>query len=587
MGIMKNYIKYILLLLVFTSCEDVLDKRELDAVDNEDVWNTPALANLYLNRLYTFGIPGFGGNANTNISDESYGSGTGNMMYGMLQFTDGYGNFGVSIYSNIRQINILLDQIEQGSLSEEEKNEIKGQALFLRAWIYWEMVKLYGGVPMIMEPQDPNLGDDLFAERDPASRCIELIIQDLDEAIGMLPSSWPAGQYGRITRAAAAALKGRVLLFYASPQFNPGESAERWTQAYEANKQAKAIAEGDGYGLYSNFENVFLDEGNQEAIFVTVYDGSLKFHGYENSVRPASVSNSGATSGNPTWEFVEAFPMADGRPIEGHPDYDPEVYWQNRDPRFYATVAYNSAEWIFEERESARQWTYNFNDQEGVNNTRTGFYVRKNVDESIPLTETNRIPTDWIEIRFAEVMLNLAESANEAGHTSEAYTELKAIRERAGIEPGADDNYGLQPGMSTEEMREAIMLERQIELAYEDKRHWDLRRRNLYEKELNGTRRTGIQTELNTEYIASLEAIPDDSATWYFENVMRDTIDWGNNYTLYFDTDFDINLDEMDINYLQPKYNFYFLPQSALEKDPKLEQTVNWEGGTFDPLAPN
>lgn len=587
---MKRYIKcLILLLFISAGCEDVIVKKELDAVDNEDMWNDADLATLYLNNLYNLAIPGFAGTANTDISDESFGAGPGRMMYGLLSSSASYGNFSVVTYGHIRKINILLDEIDKGSISDEEKDLIKGQALFLRGWMYWELVKFYGGVPMIMIPQDPNLGEGLFSERDPAAECIALIIEDLNSAIETLPASWSEAEYGRITKSAAAALKGRILLFYASPQFNPDNSADRWIAAYEANKKAKEIALANGHGLYPDFENIFLEEGNEEAIMVTVYN-NIKSHGYENSVRPASVNNSGTTSGNPVWELVKAFPMKDGRPIEEHPEYEPQVYWKHRDPRFYATIAYNSDEWIFEERSSSRQWTYIFNDQEGENfNSRTGFYLRKNVDESIPKDESPRTPTDWIEIRYAEVLLNLAESANEAGHIEEAYIELKAIRERAGIEAGINGLYGLDAGMSVEEMRKAIMLERKIELAFENKRHWDLRRRNLFTKELNGTRRTGIQTQLDTAYIKTLTGLYGNAAFAHFETEMRDTIDWENpdNYDLYFNTEFGVNLDDMNINYLQPKYNFYYIPQDVLDKDPKLKQTIHWSAGdSFDPLNP-
>lgn len=589
---MNKYIKYLLLLLFFSSCEEVIEKKELDAVDNVDVWNKAELANLYLNDLYRRVMPGFSGGANANLSDESTGSGTGNMMYGLLTIDQPYGTFNIGTYNNIRRINILLTEIEGGSISREDKDILIGQALFLRAWVYWQMVLLHGGVPMILEVQDHNSGEALYVERDPAAKCVEIIVRDLNNAIQLLPASWPGSEYGRITRAAAAAFKGRVLLFYASPQFNPNNLADRWTAAYEANKEARQIAEADGYGLYPDFADIFLEEGNKEAILVTIFDGSMRSHGYENGVRPASVSNTGSTGTHPTWTFVQAFPMKDGRSAEDHPEYDPSSYWVDRDPRFYSTVAYNGDEWIFEERRqtTTRQWTYLFNDVEGSNNTSTGFYLRKNINTSLPKAQTTRTPTDWIEIRFAEVLLNLAESANEAGNQDEAYSILKAIRERAGIEPGAGSMYGLKTGMTKEEMRKAVMLERQIELAFENKRHWDLRRRNLFTEELNGTRRKGIQVSLDLEYVKSITGIEKDSdAKTHFETQMRETIDWSDpeNHELFFNTEYDLNLDEMEINFLQPKYNFYYIPQTALDKDPKIKQTIGWvEGDYFDPLAP-
>ncbi len=583
------------MLSFFASCEDVLDKKELDAIDDTDLWNNASLATFYLNNLYSMSLPGFGGAANSGLSDEGMGTGAGNMMYGMLTVSDGVGNYGVGNYRVINRINLLVTEIDKGNIPQAERDPIKGQALFLRAWNYWEMVKLHGGVPMVMEMQDVNAGEGLYRERDPASRCIELIVRDLDEAIAKLPVTWPSNSYGRITKAAAAALKGRVLLYYASPQFNPNDLPERWAAAYDANVQAKQLAQAAGHALHSNYERIFLDEANKEAIFVRVFDKTQQYHGYENSVRPASVKNSGGANANPTWEMVQAYPMADGHSIEGHPGYDQTFFWKGRDPRFYATIVWNSAVYQmpgdrFYENTSKtrRQWTYLNNDQEANQNTPTGFYLRKNVDASIPKTETIRTPTDWIEIRYAEVLLNLAEAANEVGKVDEAYAELKAIRQRAGIQAGGDGNYGLAAGMIKETMREAVMLERQLELAYENKRHWDLRRRNLFAQKLNGTRRTGIQAELNTDYIASVANVPAVQAKAVFESSMRDTINWDKDYNKYFITNYNVLLDEREINYLQPLYNFYFIPQTNLDKDPKIKQTIGWTtgGDGFDPLAP-
>ena len=594
----KSLFIWVVVLLSF-SCEDVIDKQLLNAIDSDMVWHDPSLAELYLNGLYQSSLPGFGGLSNSDISDEARGSGPGQMMYGILAQTEAYGTYSVSTYAKIRNINILLQDIEFGSIPEADRRSFKGQAYFLRAWQYWELVRYYGGVPVVLTPQDPNEGNGLNLPRKSAAYCIETIVKDLDSAIAMTPAAYEASDYGRVTKAAAAAFKGRVLLFYASPQFNPSNDASRWQAAYEANVEAKQIAEANGHGLYPDFERVFLDEDNEEAIFITKYNGTSKVHGYENSARPSSVSNSKSTSGNPNWSFVQSFPMADGQSISESAAYDPAVFWKDRDPRFYATVGYNSMEWIFEERKdnSTRQWTYLNNNQEGNANSLTGFYTRKSVDNTLPLTQTAQTGTDWIEIRFAEVLLNLAESANEVGKTQEAYDELIAIRDRAGILPGGNSLYGLKAGMTKGEMRAAVLLERKIELAFENKRHWDMRRRNLFiqdsegnvDQGYNGTIRTSIQTTVDTDYIMSqFPEITDSNVAFaFFEENVRDTVDWDNpdNYDLYFNTEFDLPLETQEVNFLQPKYNFYFLPQTALDKNPQLQQTINWTNGAFDPLA--
>ena len=595
---MKKALSFMLLLALFAGCEDVLDKRELNAIDGQDIWNDITLANLYLNNVYGSALPTFSGTESTNIADESIGSGTGNMMYGMLTKDEAYGNFSSNKWYIIRELNLLFEGISKGNLPENDKNLLLGQAYFLRAWTYWEMVKYYGGVPLVLEVFDPAQVEEYLVGRNSAHECIAQIIDDLNKAVELLPADWPNAR-GRVTRGAAASLKGRVLLFYASPQFNPDNLAQRWQDAYNANVEAKNTCEEDGYALYNNYSKIFLDEAKtKEAIFLTVYDAVSKYNGYENSVRPRSVSNQqDAVSSTPNWDFVKSYPMSDGLPAKGHPEYDSVCFWKNRDPRFYATIAYNGMEWDFEGTENNILWTYQGNKTEPSTTARgataTGFYLKKNIDTSIPVTETPYGPTDWIEIRLAEVYLNLAECAAELGIINEAKDLLILIRKRAGIEPG-DGSYGIMAS-TKEEMLEAVLLERKIELAFENKRHWDLRRRNMFINDLNntprlnGTKRHGITVELDTAYICSLN--PDlrskkDSVFTHFEGVIMDTLDLDNYYETFFNTTYNVELDPVEINFLQPKYNFYYIPVSEMEKNINMQQTLYWtEVNPFDPLA--
>ena len=122
-----------------------------------------------------------------------------------------------------------------------------------------------------------------------------------------------------------------------------------------------------------------------------------------------------------------------------------------------------------------------------LNPSSSGFYCRKAINVSYTPYYTERSSTDWIEIRFTEVLMNYAECAAENGKSDEAYGVLKRIRQRAGIEAGSNGMYGLKANMSHDEMIAAIMLERKIEFAYEGKRYWDLRRRRMFASEMNGT----------------------------------------------------------------------------------------------------
>ncbi|MEQ8241099.1 MAG: RagB/SusD family nutrient uptake outer membrane protein [Cyclobacteriaceae bacterium] len=605
-----KYSLYVFAWLAGLSCNGVLDTEDQTAIDGLSLFANKGLAEYSLNAQYQVVIPGFGMLANAGLSDDTPGGGffgemSGDVIDPVAGTNDTPGSYSIETFQYIRNINVFIDGVQNGSLSAEEKDELNGQAYFLRAFLYWDLVLYYGGVPIVDRILDINDGfESNLLPRASATECVDFITADLDRAIEMLQGKDLV--YGRITAAAAAAFKGRVLLFYASPQFDPngltnadGVSA-RWQRAYEANREAKEIAEASGHALYPNYANIFLDEDNEEAIMITKFTFGLRVHGFENSVRPASVANAWSGSGAPTWDFVKAFPMKDGRSIEDSPMYDSLVYWKDRDPRFYATVCYNGTPWQFTERSGAYQWTYFGNEQEEGIIPSTGFYLRKNVDTEIGSTETVQTPTDWIEIRFAEVLLNLAESANEIGNIAEARNLIIQLRQRAGIEAG-DGSYGINANDKLS-MRATIMNERRIELSFENKRHFDLRRRNLFVNDLNGTqgnglnntRRTGIFTRVNTQKMVDIEpsialnADPSLAALAFFEDNVRDTVDWTDDANLaeYFEYELQYEDDiENPIQYLQPKYNFFFLPTNAIVRNENLLQTIGWLDGTFDPLV--
>ncbi len=177
-------------------------------------------------------------------------------------------------------------------------------------------------------------------------------------------------------------------------------------------------------------------------------------------------------------------------------------YWKDRDPRFAATIAYNGGIWELSNKSGRKQWNYSKVVDDNGKQSSTGFYNRKGVNTKTLQVNAALGTTDWVEMRFAEVMLNLAECANATGRTQEAYDMLTAIRQRAGI-LNNDGNYGLPTGMDEATMLNAIMNERQIEFAFEGKRYDDLRRNRMFEA-LNGKRRHGLQ--IAAKDIKTLEA---------------------------------------------------------------------------------
>jgi len=540
------------------SCSDILDKKDLSAVTDQDVWNDAQYASAYVNKLCLDNLPAWDAGV-ADYSDESDGG--DNIMYGQLTTN----SINVWKYEQIRKINLLFKNISKGAIDQEAQARLKGQAGVLRAWLYFQMVRLYGGVPMILDAQE--LSDDLYVSRNKTSECISLIIKDLDDAISVLPWKWTGSDEGRITKAAALALKGRILLYYASPQFNPDNKTERWEEAYAVNKSAKEQLESNGYGLYESYTDMWFDEMNKEAVFVQRYQEPGRTHTWDAATRPLSEAQNATGANHPTLEMVSSYPMNTGVAITESGEYDPVLYWKNRDPRFTASIAYNSCKWELSGKSGRKQWTYV--GAELNYPTNTGFYCKKAINVSYTPYFTERSSTDWMEIRFAEVLMNYAECAAELGKTDEAYVILKQIRSRAGIIPGDNGMYGLKANMSQSEMIDAIMFERKIEFAFEGKRYWDLRRRRLFEKELNGKERHGVLPKL---LVSQSE----------FDTVV-DTADFNNNYATYF-KDSVVVLDKKFKIDFKNNYYFYAIPNDHLESNSKLEQTKGWNNGTFNPL---
>ncbi|HEY6158751.1 MAG TPA: RagB/SusD family nutrient uptake outer membrane protein, partial [Gemmatimonadales bacterium] len=276
--------------LTLGGCNNLLDLQDPAAVNETQVWNDSALADAYVNRIYADNLPGWTtGDATT--SDESPG-GT-DQLYGQLTAS----SVDYWPYGPIRRINILLANIDRGTLDTARTKQMKGEAYFFRAWRYWEMVKRYGGVPLALVAQ--NLTDSLNLPRSPTSVCMTQILSDLDQAIALLPQiSVGAANDGHLHKGTALALKGRVLLYYASPQFNrPTPDMQRWQTAYDANLAARDYLAAHGFGLYPSFEQLWFVDMNPEAIFVRRYSYPVSTHNWQAATRPLDESQN-ATGAN-------------------------------------------------------------------------------------------------------------------------------------------------------------------------------------------------------------------------------------------------------------------------------------------------
>ncbi|UII19554.1 RagB/SusD family nutrient uptake outer membrane protein [Fulvivirga ligni] len=374
----------------------------------------------------------------------------------------------------------------------------KSEARFIRAWHYFNLVKRYGGVPL-MGDVVRQLGDDLEIPRSSFDECISYIVSELNDITGTLrtyPVSNPSSDAHVVTREAAMALKARVLLYAASPLFNGGNidgsnpltgyaslDNEKWKAAADAAKQ---LMDEGTFSLQANYLDVFLEEGNSEVIFFRPEGPNNVM---ETNNGPVGFSGQGLGQGrtSPSQNLVDAFPMLDGKSI-GDPTsayvYNQNDPYANRDPRLENTVLHNGSLWlntILETFEGGKNRPGG-----ALQQTRTSYYLRKFMGKFETASGYSSTTHDWVVFRYAEVMLNYAEAQNEySGPSTDIYQVLKDLRARSGIEAGLDDMYGLKAGMSKDEMREAIHNERRIEMAFEEQRYWDLRRWKKAESVLN------------------------------------------------------------------------------------------------------
>ncbi|UKT65410.1 RagB/SusD family nutrient uptake outer membrane protein [Pedobacter mucosus] len=606
---MKNIFFLIIIVcitsLMLSSCKKVLEKQDINTFTAAQVYNDSTTTKLSIDYIYSQNQPSWAGNVGglsasvNSLSEEQYGDNVFVKGTATIESVTDLGAVNTSgNYFKIRSINMFIRDVNAGTMDPSTKKRFNAQAYFWRAFRYFELVKLYGGVPLVTIPLDA-VGDEAkkaaLIPRSTTTETFAQIAKDLDTCIKYLPTKWPKNDdYGRITKGAALAFKGRVLLTFASPEFNEANDMARWTEAYAVNTAAVTLLSANGFGLYNKWDyTMWTTEGslsgstprNPEAVLATLYNTSATDIGQNNNTYPnATVPKYiGSTGGSnlPTWDMALAFPMKDGKDIgtSTRYAYNLGTFYKNRDPRFDQTIAFNGSNWPLAGNPAYRLWTYYYTKGSTLTSTESaatnsGLYLRKGIDPALTVANFINAGTDWLEIRYAEVLLNQAECAAALGNTGQAqdaYANLIALRKRAGIEIG-DGLYGLAQGMNASQLITAIMKERQIELAFEGKRFWDLRRRKLLLTTLNGKRRLGItialkNTGTGTDYLLNTR---DASA-----NTDLDAL-----YTSSFTVTTKV-LDTYNIAYQEGVY-FFGIPTTSLNNNVNLLQNNTW-GGPFDP----
>lgn len=479
------------------SLDSSLDVTPHDRLTNETVWTDPGTADAFLNDIYgnlpdgnnwydpfdnwsDNSICGFSWPlSRTDAQQASYTPST-------LAFWTGLPYDWGADYAQIRKCNIFIKNVSASGLPDSYKTERVAEARFLRAYFYHLLWMGYGGVPVITEPLSVSTqGDSIFHARNTFDETFNFIASELGSIANDLPLTNDAG---RATRGAALTLKGWCELFAASPRNNQGNDLSKWQTAAATNK---AVMNLGVYSLYPDYQTLFLPEGNvnNEGIFYRQYIPRVKGGSFE-SLNGTTFTKGGAETSwggtNPTQELVDDYEMDNGLPISDPASgYDPQHPYVHREPRFYQSIVYDGS-WWYNDTIYTRQGIGSPNEidlADQNDGTQTGYYIRKRCNDKITLGSDNwdghSSGQNYYYFRYAEVLLNYAEAQNEAvGPDASVYDAVDQVRARAKLP-------GLPAGLSQDAMRTDIHRERRIELAFEDKRWWDLIRWNIADINLN------------------------------------------------------------------------------------------------------
>ncbi len=390
-------------------------------------------------------------------------------------------------WTAIRNCNIILERIKDvPGIDEVYKNQVIGEMKFIRALNYSEMLKRYGGVPIVDQRLDATEAPNV--KRSTVEEVVNFIVNDCDDAVAKLPATYTPNFRGRVTKTAAQMLKARTLLYAASPLFNTAtpylslgndnklicygnQDNSRWQLAADAAKAALDLAPAGGFSLITdkgvdkNYKYAWEQNDNAEVVLAEKTYGArarTQFPWY--GQQPVSIINAwGGVS--VIHNFVRKYEKKDGTSQTWNPSGGTDLVkkYGELDPRFAQTVGYNGS---FYNKDVPLLET--FQGGRHVTDCDGGAWLKKLMPDALS-SSSSAVP-NGIVFRLAEAYLNYAEALNEAqGPVPAAYDAVNTIRQRSGMPK-------LPAGLSKEQFRERVRNERDIELAFEDHRLWDIRR---------------------------------------------------------------------------------------------------------------
>jgi len=528
---LKNKILITSIILLLSGCYDPFELTRNDIISDDVVFDNPNLADAFLFDLYDraqFHIKSGNGNLNMGLIS-SYGGESRN--YGVswqIPYTQvidvDYNDNGLQgkvldyyDYELIRECNQMITKLPQSkNLTEYFIDSRVAEARFIRAHAYFEMVKRFGGIPLITDvvPIQGNY-DEIYRERNSEKEIYDFISSEMDDISEILPAF--AIEEGRITKWTALALKSRALLYagsvanFGSEQLNgllgfPSSEASKYY--LESLNASREIIQSGIFSLYrkfndpvENFVNLFIDEtDNPEIIFSEKYDyESGKSHQWDALAQPAGFGFNWSSNYPVYLETLEQFDFIDGTSgkvdrdmYDDNTPIDPSWYFEMRDPRMRASIFYPGSNFksgtVFFHRSmrgSLEGWP-----QSGLSkltgSMATGLLIRKRTNPDTP--DATRSSTDYIVFRYGEILLNYVEASYYLNDPNgDMVSIMNEIRDRAGM-----------PLLTKSEITEnKIRQERKCELAFEDHVFWDLRRWRIAVEELNNVRRHRLHYRFN------------------------------------------------------------------------------------------
>lgn len=553
---MRNKFKLILVALsaLVMSC-DLSDLYDLDEItgSNQDetaVYNDPSKAQALVDQIYalipSFGVVRYNGHLSA-FSDEAIEKSALGFNLGSISSSSipGFEDMWSGSYRAIRTANKVLENIKKMPLSDQHnfteatRDYMINQVRCLRAYFYAELIRCYGGVPVVTESVKNIYEETTGIPRQTLDSTVNFVVGELDTIAPLLPRNVGGRDFGRVTRGFALSIKSRLLLYMASPLFNgPGADGDgnlyvsygshdpsRWEKALEAAKDVVTLGQ---YSLFNSttinnsmsvYANIFFLDRGHASMFERIFSYQRPKGNYWNNLfLPLTFRTSaGWPHIFPSYNAHIAFDMQDGKkpivdlvengdgtytevinPASTVHVYDPNEPYKKRDSRYYDCILFNQAKYrdltcdIFTPYPGHE--TVGSGKENENYNVKTGFYLRKFVNPSLDIKGANQQGFEDFPIyRYAEILLNYAEALNQvhgpnvrpAGYPYTAVQVVNLIRARAKSKVFGQERYrptlnlgmpALSTSISKEELAEAIRHERRIELMFEGHRFFDVRR---------------------------------------------------------------------------------------------------------------